>query len=257
MEEIKISTEREDALIDILRQVKEVLDKYDVEFWLECGTLLGAVREGKFLSWECDIDFGSWHEEMPDTVKISVSKALCDRGFKVWIAENHINIKEGNGFWADINLYYLSNDKAIKPELSAKNLLSRSLCYWLLVLWAPYHPHGVSKSPVKRFVMNTLIRASRAMPSLLRKQLAQIVSAIYEKIGAEDVSWEIPSKYFSDLPTITFYGMELKVPAKTREYLAYRYGEDWHIPRRDWVTARDDGAAISSNRRKREGYHES
>ena len=52
---------RENNLIDLLRQVKEVLDKYNIEFWLDCGTLLGAVREGKFLAWEHDIDLGGWN----------------------------------------------------------------------------------------------------------------------------------------------------------------------------------------------------
>lgn len=68
-----MSPEQEDALIDLLRQAKEGLDEHGVEFWLDFGTSL------------C--------RRVSETARISVSKALCDRGFEVWIAENHMNIK--------------------------------------------------------------------------------------------------------------------------------------------------------------------
>ena len=34
--------------------------------------------------------------------------------------------------------------------------------------------------------------------------------------------------------------MEFRIPAETEEYLSYRYGKDWRIPKRDWVIIRDD-----------------
>ena len=247
---------KENPLIDILQQVKEVLDYHSIEFWLDCGTLLGAVRDGKFIPWEQDIDLGSWREKVPETVKISVSKNLCDRGFKVWIAENFMNIKK-NEFCADLKFYRLSDDKAIEPKLAPKNLLGRFLDYFLYLLSAPYHYEvDKAKSLTKRVIIRILISISRKMPSLLRKPITQILSVVYEKIGSEDVSEVIPLGYFRDLSTIKFYDTEFRVPARTKEYLAYRYGEDWQIPKKDWITARDDGAAISSNRRKK-GYHES
>ena len=50
----------EKKAIEALRQVKEVLDNYDVEYWLDYGTLLGAVRDGKIIPWDNDIDLGMW-----------------------------------------------------------------------------------------------------------------------------------------------------------------------------------------------------
>ena len=57
-------TVQENTLIDLLRQIKEVLNKHNIEFWLDCGTLLGAVREGKFLEWEHDIDLGAGKKKL-------------------------------------------------------------------------------------------------------------------------------------------------------------------------------------------------
>ncbi|GAH36594.1 unnamed protein product, partial [marine sediment metagenome] len=45
----------EKIAIDTLKCVKNVLDNYGIEFWLDTGTLLGAVREGKIIPWDSDI----------------------------------------------------------------------------------------------------------------------------------------------------------------------------------------------------------
>ena len=38
-------------------------------------------------------------------------------------------------------------------------------------------------------------------------------------------------------------GLVLISPAvKAEEYLAFRYGKDWRIPRQNWITSRDDRA---------------
>ena len=82
----------------------------------------------------------------------------------------------------------------------------------------------------------------RIMPSFLREQIARMVALIYKKTRCVKVCWEVPGSYFGDLLTTRFYGMDFKVPAKVEEYLAYRYGEDWRIPNKNYVTLRDDGA---------------
>jgi len=38
--------------VEMLRQVKEVLDKPGVEFWLDCGILLGAIGDAKMGEYE-------------------------------------------------------------------------------------------------------------------------------------------------------------------------------------------------------------
>jgi len=53
----------EKAAVEALKEVKEVLDEYNIEFWLDLGTLLGAVRSGKFIPWDHDIDLDVWYKE--------------------------------------------------------------------------------------------------------------------------------------------------------------------------------------------------
>lgn len=230
---------KEEIMINLLKQVKEVLDELDIEFWLDCGTLLGFIREGRFLSWENDIDLGVWYKSFSENLKILVSNKLYDRGFKVHIYENYMNIRRGE-VCADINFYHLNNDKAICYQLI--DPLYKFLNYFLHVLSNPYdYEVYKEKSLKKRFIMWLIIRFSRIILPFLRKYMIKIIKIIYKKIKFKGNLWEIPVGYFINLSTIKLYGMELKVPTNTEEYLIYRYGKDWQVPKRDWVTARDDG----------------
>ena len=231
-------TEQENTLVNLLWQVKEVLDKYNIEFWLDCGTLLGAVRNRKFLAWEHDIDLGIWHKNFSDNLKISIFDTLCERGFKVHISKlvNHMHIRKGRNY-IDINFYQLVDNKAIWPMLT--NPLYKLLNYFAHVLSAPYD-YEIDKKEflTKRIIRKIVVGISRTIPSFLRKSIAHLISSI--RISNNRVLWIIPSSYFLNLSTIKFYGMEIKVPAEREEYLAYRYGKDWRIPRKNWVTSRDD-----------------
>ncbi|RLF45878.1 MAG: hypothetical protein DRN09_01115, partial [Thermoplasmata archaeon] len=72
----------EKVAVEALRQVKEILDKYGVEYWLDSGTLLGAVRDGKFIPWDGDIDLGSLETEMGRLLKACMD--LQDKGFSTY-----------------------------------------------------------------------------------------------------------------------------------------------------------------------------
>lgn len=238
-----MANRKEATLTNLLWQVKEVLDKHNVEFWLDCGTLLGAVRNGKFIPWEHDIDFGAWQDNFSDSTKILLCKEFSKRGLGASIYQHHINVrkKEVEETWLDVNFYYLNKDKVIMPRLFPTNAMGRFFSYFLHVLFAPYRCKvDRTKSIKKRFIMNALINISCAIPFILRKWLIQMGMIIYKRYGSKDVSWVIPNKYFTHLSTIRFYGMEFKVPAKSEEYLTYRYGKDWRIPKRDWITGREE-----------------
>jgi len=61
-----------------LLEVKRILDKYKIRFWLNTGTLLGAMREKDFILWDHDIDLRIKVTEWKDIAQKAFQKA----GFK-------------------------------------------------------------------------------------------------------------------------------------------------------------------------------
>ena len=91
MEKIKlkdISEIKEKKALEDLIEIKKVFDKYNIEFWLDCGVLLGAVREGRFIPWDRDIDLEVRERDIKKIV--SVSKEFQKKGFKIILDRNGI-----------------------------------------------------------------------------------------------------------------------------------------------------------------------
>jgi len=52
-----------DVCQEVLDLVVNVCEKYGIEYWLEAGSLLGAVRHEGFLPWDDDIDLGMMRKD--------------------------------------------------------------------------------------------------------------------------------------------------------------------------------------------------
>lgn len=240
----------EEVAIDILREVKEVLDKYGIEFWLQSGVLLGAVRDKKFITWDSDIDLGTWGENIPK-MKI-LAREFCDRGFETYFSPylNSMAIKKKD-IHVQLAFWRLSNDKAIMPLQYNENLLGVFLfnAGWILLF---SHCGEVTSETLNTNIKKAkfiIVKLTDMLPELFRLRLSQLLHKIAKRTGNRRGLVVTPSHYFMNLSDMNFYEMKFKVPAETEDYLAYYYGEDWRTPKRDWTYVRKDRLLISKTER--------
>jgi len=94
---------------ECLSDVKKILDLHKQKFFLVFGTLLGCVRDNKFLKHDYDVDLGIFYDGMIPNIFDEIKKSkkfkynkcdgnICD---SYVIAFNHIN-----GTKLDINIFY-------------------------------------------------------------------------------------------------------------------------------------------------------
>lgn len=100
--------------MEVLIHVSKVLQQHNVEHWLEYGTLLGLVRDGKLIPNDLDLDIGVFTPEQQDAYRIILQRA----GFKlikVWLLENKIVEETYLYKNVHVDLYYFqrSDDKLV------------------------------------------------------------------------------------------------------------------------------------------------
>src|SRR5687767_2901306 len=52
-------TDKERRWLAALKEFRDVLDKVDLQYFIDTGTLLGTIREKRFIPWDNDVDFGT------------------------------------------------------------------------------------------------------------------------------------------------------------------------------------------------------
>lgn len=120
---------------ECLEEIKRVLDSENIEFWLDYGTLLGAVREKDFIAHDLDIDLGMFHTNQVEKVE----KAFKEVGIKK-VREFTLDGKtveqtySFNGLYFDIFYYFaegnlmwtygftFNNKKLKKVNLKGKDI---------------------------------------------------------------------------------------------------------------------------------------
>ena len=65
-------------MLDILVEVDRICRKHHIPYWIEYGTLIGAVRHGGFIPWDDDLDIAMMKEDYDRFLSIA-PKELSDQ----------------------------------------------------------------------------------------------------------------------------------------------------------------------------------
>jgi len=225
------------GLRELLLNVKEVLDIYKVHYWLNDGTLLGAVRDKGFLPWEHDIDLGMWVDDISTEKKEHIANVLRSYEYRVLLfPDMYMTVTAGN-VYLDMEFYGRKDGMAVLPQWLPVNKAGKYLGYIRTILMAPgYYRADKSESVMKHYALNI----SNGIATMLPKKAAiGIVERLYRKVGHKE--WTIPAHYFENFDVIEFQGMFFSIPANPERYLAFRYGKDWRTPNPKWNVKNDGG----------------
>lgn len=67
--------------MDLVMEVERIMEKTPAFYFVDAGTLLGLVRDGKLISWDLDIDFGIFANEKYSW--LDLERTLGEAGFEL------------------------------------------------------------------------------------------------------------------------------------------------------------------------------
>ncbi len=223
--------------IRLFRKVMQTLGEMEIKAWLDQGTLLGVVREGRFLPWDNDVDIGLWDSDIKSREKEFFEKLSESARVTVRKRMIFVNPHSRQGpLPVSIARYIRRGNKAVKymQKFSENRLLH--------AIGAPagrslMRDRGFSLASRKNKKKNILTKLYSLSGRAILKTRAKLLDWF-----SKDIRCEVPSFFFDSLKREQVYGTVVFMPKEPEKYLALKYGEDWKTPKKDWQWWKEDGA---------------
>lgn len=200
--------EKQDELRDSLLITKKALEEEGIFFWLDVGTLLGAIRNGKIIPWDHDIDITTWYYDFPRLSQLTIPKP-----FELYLSNGHYAIRD---YYTKEHFLDIFSNKTIKGYMCKLHFILTDTKY------LPKFLRGIVEWVTSRKIM---------------LKFAILLGLYYiERVREKE-------ELFEEFTTINMYGNEFNIPLKYDEYLTNLYG-DWRVPDSDWQKAPDDERLI-------------
>lgn len=204
-----------------LAWISDLLAKTGIRFWVDSGTLLGLVREGKLMEGDPDIDLGIWSEDEP--LLQQVIPLARRKGYKTMVRRYRgvpykyklIPGDPSSDSVIDINIFRRFNESAWCP-----------LVYPKANRFAQNNPlHYIYGST--RFAVNYIFNRKNNVS--VNRWPWTLICRIYV--------WLIPREFFED---IVLLSSGLPAPNDYEKYLHFRYG-NWKVANKGWDFYHEDG----------------
>lgn len=261
MDSTKALRKIQETELSILETISRFCDENGIRFFIDGGTLLGAVRHGGFIPWDDDIDIGMLREDYDKFCKLaedglpegySLHTSQNSKGYAALFAkvykdgtvfENQEGRDAGSsmGIFVDVFPYdRLYEDGSLRRTQIKSASMAQRRCYL-------YHsttisvPHrgllGLLEKACCR-ILHRLERARVADPAVYQQMFDDSVpSSEKALVTSECLTLAWPNMDPFDLadifPTVdvAFEGRKFPAPRKAEEYLGNMYGNWREVPK--------------------------
>lgn len=239
--------------LEILKYIHELCEKNNIKYFLDYGTLLGAVRHKGFIPWDDDTDISLAREEFEKLY--DVLKKENHEHFK--LISNEIDSRYPFNYYRvyDNRTYRDSNLKNKEIQLGTcvdvfpydgyitdREDEKKIKFYYKMKKLSSYSFNGI-KNEGKSF-FNNFIRCILTFivgftdTQKWNKKIVQICKKYKNTIGGFSALTIMPNynrkviktEWLYDTIDMEYEGILLKVPRNYKEFLVYEFGENYMIP---------------------------
>jgi phosphorylcholine metabolism protein LicD len=224
-----------DRALNNLLDIREVFHNNNLTFWLDYGTLLGAIRNKKLVKSMQDLDLGI----MDDDWKLltSLQNRLKKIGFMIELKQFNVdgNIYRTmkltrNNVSIDLSIYKILFNYAIDIHGSFTRYYRPLMAFRLPFYFFPLRRDVSNKIGIISRHFDILPPVSIMPPQYLTRWLMGWKS-YYCNI--------VPKLFFEKMEKIKLYDDYYSIPSFSESYLSYTYGSDWLIPNKNYKNYKD------------------
>ena len=251
------------AQLEIAMEFKRVCDENGIRYFLDSGTLLGAVRHQGFIPWDDDMDFGMLAEDYERFLRIAPQKLKPEFFLQTWDSDEGYpfafakilklgteyvedvfeHSSKRNELWVDIFPYYpfpedirLQRKQKFRIQVYKHILMVQSgMTPWTrpdsikgkAKVWLMYLPSILGAKVIPRDMAKQ--RYEKALKMSIGKQSNAFYIAGTEKYG----EWVIPADGFVADEELMFESVSFRAPKNYKAYLTSVYGDYMQLPPED------------------------
>lgn len=234
--------------LDMLKEVKRVCEKHNIQYSLIGGTLLGAIRHKGYIPWDDDADIGMLRADY-EKFRVVCGKELDSEKYYFQDDRNTEGYRWGYGKIRRKNTIFLrENQRHLKfgqevfidifpLDFAPDNMLSRRIhmfhCFCIRkALWSPV---GMitEKNDLKRWIYKILSRVPKE----------KIYKHYYKYMNSRGITntvrlnlfptrrpYGFPISFFTELIEVEFEGEHFPGSAYFDEYLRIKYDDYMQLP---------------------------
>lgn len=228
--------ENQKNILTILVDLAEICKEHNIQWWLSCGTLLGAARHGGFIPWDDDVDIAMLRKDFKRLEKI-----LHNLDSEKYVYQSMQSDIEYTGIFGKLRkrndiiktsgkrhkyLKYKGHFVDIFPIEKTNYFAARTAKIFYDLL---QHPTVYIKT---KWLRRAMVRLVEFICLGIINPILRIIGLINPRgeyhylLGIEYPKERFFIKDIFPLTTITFEGIEFPAPKDTDSYLTNVYG-DW------------------------------
>lgn len=243
------------VLLEIAKEIKRVCEENEIHYFLDSGTLLGAVRHKGFIPWDDDFDIGMMREDYDRFCKIAPLKLDSKYFLQTWendeqfaipfakvrkkntvYLESKASASLQNGFYVDIFPYDNAPDSFIEKKHLMKKLANIERVILMKCHYQPWN-EGVTFNVKKRlgYIPYQVIGIVNTKEKLIKMYMGLVKSVkstgeeIYLQYGSTRGFYQ-KRCFFGDGVDLPFEDTVFRCPSDSDGYLKMQYGDYMKLP---------------------------